>query len=194
MGRFARRATLALLALLPAAALAADGWTLEDRSRITFTGFQQGQPVDGEFRAFDAEITFDPDQPDQNRVEVVIDTASISTGHRDRDTTLRARSWFHVDEWPTARFTSSTLVHNGGDAYEARGELTIRDVTRAVVVPFALRVGDDPEDSGRLLAEASGELTISRLDYGVGQGEWAALNQVGEEVIIRIDLAASAPR
>jgi polyisoprenoid-binding protein YceI len=183
-----------LPALLPAAELAADGWTLEEQSRITFTGFQQGQPVQGEFRAFDAEISFDPDRPDQSRVVVEIDLASVNTGHRDRDTTLRARSWFFVEQWPTARFESAILVHNGGDAYEAHGELTIRDVTQAVVVPFELSVGEDPDDGSRLLAQAVGELTISRLDYGVGQGEWAALNQVGEEVIIHIDLAASAPR
>lgn len=194
MGSWARNGMVALLTLLPAVASTAEGWTLEEGSKITFIGFQQGQPVEGEFRAFEAEIAFDPEQPDRSRVAVVIDMASVSTGHKDRDTTLRAPSWFHVAEWPSARFESATLVHQGGESYEAEGELTIRDVTKPVAVPFTLSVGEHPDDPGRRLAKAAGELTISRLDYGVGQGEWAALNQVGEEVIIKIDIAASAPR
>ena len=48
-----------------------------------------------------------------------IDTASITTGHKDRDLTLRSAAFFDVQRWPTARFNASHLVHEAGDRYEA---------------------------------------------------------------------------
>ena len=67
-------------------------------------------------------------------------------------------------------------------------------VTKPVVLPFTLTVGDDPGAPGRRLALAKGELTISRLAYGIGQGEWTATKTVGDQVVIDFDLRASRPR
>lgn len=185
---------LALAALLVAApAAGAPSWQLEDGSRITFTAFQQGSPVEGAFERFTAAIVFDPDDLAHSRVDVQIDTASITTGHKDRDLTLRSAAFFDVQRWPSARFTSSHLVHKSGDSYEADGQLTIRDTTKDVVLPFELTIGADPAAAGGRLATAAGELRISRLDYGVGQGEWASTKTVGEEVVIRIEIRATRP-
>jgi polyisoprenoid-binding protein YceI len=183
-------AALAALALT-APAIAAETWTIEDGSAIRFTAYQEGAPVDGRFDAFSGEIVFDPDGLAASRVRVEIDTASVATGHRDRDATLRSSAFFDVETWPRAAFVSDRLLHQGGDRYEAQGQLTIRDVTRDVVLPFELTID---ADGGRQRAHANGELTISRLDYGIGQGEWASTRTVGEDVVIRIELAASAPR
>ena len=57
-----------------------------------------------------------------------------------------------------------------------------------------LNRGATPDDPGLLRADAAGELTISRLDYGVGQGDWASTKTVGEEVVIRIEIRATRPR
>jgi polyisoprenoid-binding protein YceI len=186
-------AGLAVLWLIGDGALAKT-WQVEDGSRIGFTALQQGSPVDGGFEHFTAAIDFDPKDLGHSRVDVEIDTGSITTGHKDRDTALRSAAFFDVGKWPTARFTSTKLTHRSGDAYEAHGKLTIRDVTRDVVLPFQLTIGDAPAAPGKLLAEAKGELTISRLDYGVGQGDWASTNTVGEAVVIRIEIKAERPR
>ena len=186
--------TLFLAAAVAGPALAAEEWTvLPDQSRIGFVAYQSGQPVEGSFREFAAEIVFDPEDVDGSRVEVEIDTASITTGHGDRDATLRSSSLFDVERWPTARFVSDELVHNGGEVYEAHGELTIRDVTMEVVLPFELAVGEHPDQAGTLLAEAAGELTISRLEFGVGQGDFESTSTVGDEVVIRIEIEATRP-
>ncbi len=172
----------------------AQGWTVEDGSQVRFTAQQQGSPIAGRFERFSAQIRFDPDDLASSRIEVEIDSASINTGHKDRDTALRSSFFFDVQRWPSARFTSGRLSHLQGDAYQAEGELTIRDVTRAVVLPFELAIGADPAAAGRLLATARGALTISRLDYGIGQGEWASTKTVGEAVVIEILIRASRPR
>jgi polyisoprenoid-binding protein YceI len=176
--------------LLGSAARAAETWTLEDGGAIRFTAYQQGAPVEGSFRDFTAEVVFDPDDLAASRVAAKIDAASITTGHKDRDTALRSASFFDVKTWPSATFGSNRLVHRGGDRYEAQGQLTIRDVTRDVVLPFQLTI---EEKGGRKIANATGEVTISRLDYGVGQGEWASTKTVGDDVVIHIEIVASAP-
>jgi polyisoprenoid-binding protein YceI len=177
--------------LLVAPAQAAPTWTVEDGSAIRFTAYQEGAPVDGSFGVFTAEIVFDPNDLAASRVAVEIDTASVATGHKDRDTALRSSSLFDVARWPSATFVGDRLSHHGGDRYEAHGRLTIRDVTREVILPFQLSIREDGESRR---ADAHGELTISRLDYGVGQGEWASTGTVGEEVVIRLEIIASAPR
>jgi polyisoprenoid-binding protein YceI len=169
-------------------------WKVDDGSQIRFTALQQGSPVQGRFDRFSAKITFDPDDLARSQVEVEIDAASIDTGHKDRDTALRSSFFFDVQHWPSARFTSGRFSHLQGDAYEAHGALTIRDVTRDVVLPFELTIGSDPAAPGRLLATARGALTISRLDYGIGQGEWASTKTVGAPVVIDIEVRASRPR
>ena len=179
--------------LLPASAGAAS-WTLEEGSAIRFEVYQQGAPVQGGFERFTAEILLDPDDLAGSRIEVEIETASITTGHQDRDATLRSPNLFDVERWPTARFASMSLEHLGGEAYEARGQLTIRDVQQDVVLPFTLHITDHPGEPSRLRAEARGELTISRLDFGVGQGEWASTAAVGEDVVIAIAIVAAATR
>ena len=143
-----------LLPLLAPAALAA-GWSLADGSAIGFTALQQGSPVEGRFERFSAEIELDPADLAQSSIDVTIDVASIATGHKDRDAALRSASFFEVARWPQARFASGEVVHLAGERYEARGELTMRDVTRAVVLPFTLTIAPDPAD-GRAAAGARG--------------------------------------
>lgn len=173
---------------------AAENWTVLDSSRLGFTFFQEGQPTEGEFETFTAEIVFDPQNVGQSRVEVEIDLASVKTGHKDRDATLRSSALFNVEQWPNARFRSDRLVEAGDGAYEAHGSLTIRDVTRDVVLPFELVIEQHPDDPGRQLAEARGELTISRLEFGVGQGDWSSTDQVGDEVVVDVAIDASRPQ
>jgi len=181
------------LALLGRPALG-QSWTVEDGSTIGFTATQQGQPVEGRFDRFTAEIVLDPAALADSRIDVVIDTASIATGHKDRDAALRSASFFEVERWPTARFTSEEIVPEQGDRYLARGQLTIRDVTREATLPFELTIGPDPDAADGMRAAAQGELSIARLDYGVGQGDFASTRTVGDEVVIRIAIDATRPR
>ena len=88
------------------------------------------------------------------------------------------------------RASSSTSISGSGDRYEARGKLTLRDVTRDAVLPFTLAIVDDPAQPGRQRATARGRLIIKRLDYGVGQNEWAGTGQVANEVTIDLNVVA----
>jgi polyisoprenoid-binding protein YceI len=168
-----------------------ESWMIEEGSAIRFTAKQQNAPVEGGFEDFSADITFDPGALDASSIAVTIAVESVTTGHKDRDATLRSAAFFDAETWPEARFSSSSIAALGDGRYEAAGELTIRDVTKPVTLPFTLEITPDPENAGRLHATGGGEVAISRLDYGVGQGEWASTATVADEVVIAIEIEAS---
>ena len=188
------RFALVFLLLLPLQALAGpqDSWTIDPRSSsITFSVGQVGSVVSGRFPAWTGEIVLDPASLATSRIDIRIDSRPASTNNRDVDSLMKGPNFLDVQKFPEARFVS-TSISGGGDRYEARGKLTIRDVTRDVVLPFSLTIADDPGQPGRLRGTARGRLVIKRLDFGVGQNEWAATGQVANEVTI--DLAVVAGR
>ena len=187
-------AAIAALVLTGGSAFAeAPAWSVQDGSRVGFIATQGGAPVEGVFESFDAEIRFDPQALDQSRVAVTIDIGSVNSESKDRDDTIRSASLFDVATWPNARFEAEGFTQNGDGDFEASGRLTMRDVTKDVVLPFSLEVGPDPDQAGQLRAVAKGELKVQRLDYGVGQGLWEDTSVVGNEVVIFIDIQATRP-
>lgn len=187
-------AVIAALTTPVAPALAeAPDWSVENGSRVGFIATQGGAPVEGVFEDFVAEIRFDPEALDQSGVTVSIEIASVNSESKDRDDTIRSASLFDVATWPQARFEAQGFTHKGGQDYEAAGRLTMRDVTKDVVLPFTLEVAPHPEKPDLQLAKAKGELKVQRLDYGVGQGLWTDTSVVGNEVVIFIDIQASSP-
>lgn len=183
-----------LLAAAPAAA-AAPQWSVDAAdSRLGFVTSLAGEPVTGRFRSFRADIRFAREALETSRIEIVIDMASVTTGNAERDATIRSPSLFAVESFPEAHFVADDIARRGAAAYLARGELTIRETTKEIALPFTLEVSPHPERADALLARAEGEVTIERLAYGVGQGDWRDTSWVPNEVTIRFDLRAWRPR
>ena len=67
----------------------------------------------------------------------------MTANNRDVDFLMKGPNFLEVQKFPEARFVSSSISVSG-ERYEARGKLTIRDVTRDVVLPFTLTIVDDP--------------------------------------------------
>ena len=188
-----RATAVALVSLLLAAgtghAQAVPKWSVAtDESEIGFGALQGGAAIDGSFARFEADLRFDPTQLDMSRFRVEIDVASLDSGNSDRDNTLRSNAFFDVAVWPLAKFESSDVRAVGEGRFEAHGDLTIRDRRLPVVLPFALELGGTP---GERRARANGELTINRMDYGVGQGQWADTSVIADPVRITVRVVAS---
>ncbi len=194
MARSHRLAALVLSLLLvsPAIAAASD-WTVGEESRVGFRTSQAGQAVEGQFKSFEASIRFDPSDLGDARVEVTIEIASVDSGSADRDSAIRSPSLFDAETWPTARFVAEQFEIMDDEAYEASGQLTLRDVTREVTLPFTLAIEPDSGDPARKTARATGEIEILRLDYGIGQGLFKDTSMVPDAVTILIDIAAQRP-
>jgi len=187
---------LALLALSPPAfAGPQDAWTIDPRaSALTFSASQIGSIVSGRFPSWTGEIVLDPSSLAAARIDIRIETRPVTTNNRDVDSLLKGANFLDVQKFPEARFVSTAITAKGGDRYEAQGRLTIRDVTRDTVLPFTLAIADDPAQPGRLRATARGRLLLKRLDYGVGQNEWAGTGQVANEVTVDLTVAAGRAR
>ena len=185
----------ALLFASPALAGPQDAWTIDPRaSALTFTASQVGSIVSGRFPAWTGAIVLDPASPTSARIDIQIEMPPATTNNRDVDSLLKGANFLDVQKFPQARFVSTAVSAKGGDRYEAQGKLTIRNVTRDVVLPFTLAVADDPAQPGRLKATAKGRITLKRLDFGVGQNEWAGTGQVANEVTVDLSVVASRAR
>ncbi len=192
------RRCLALAALLlatPAVAGPQDPWEIDLRaSKLTFTAIQVGSQVSGRLPSWTGSIVLDPSVLGASRIDIRIEMPPVSTNNRDVDSLMKGPNFLDVLKFREARFTATQVTARGGDRYEAHGKLTIRNVTRDVVLPFSLAIVDDPAQPGRVRATARGRLGLKRLDFGVGQNEWASTGQVSNEVTVDITVVASRPR
>jgi len=124
--------------------------------------------VRGSFGAFQGEVALDQSNPSASAVQVKIDAASIDTGVTDRDNHLRSGDFFDVEAFPQITFRSTQV--NGaideGEKFEIVGELTIRDVTREVVLEATFDgTGTDPWGGSRSGFGATTK--IDRRDFGL---------------------------
>ncbi|HVI51925.1 MAG TPA: YceI family protein [Candidatus Sulfotelmatobacter sp.] len=163
--------------------LAADWVADPAKSQIKFTGTQAGAPFTGRFARWDAKISFDPANVAAGHAEVTIETASAATGDAQKDEALPQSDWFNAPKFPQAKFEAKSFRAAGSDRYEAVGTLTIKGVTKDVVLPFTLKIAGDQ-------AQVNGHLDIERSTYNVGEGAWAAPTFVGATVGIDIELSA----
>jgi len=146
--------------------------------------------VRGHLAGFEGAIDFDEAAPEKSSVEVRIPTATITTGQEARDTHLRSGDFLAADEFPFMVFRS-TAIEPDGEAFKIHGDLTIRDVTRPVVLETTLQ-GIVPGMQGGRLAAFEARTKIKRADWGltwnmaIETGGWV----VGDEIKIDLDLEA----
>ena len=144
----------------------------------------------GRFGTFSGTLQIDADVPENSSVEVEIDATSIDTKDAGRDEHLRGADFFDAEQFPTLTFRSTSVRGEGTD-WTVEGELTIRGVTRPVVLDTEL-VGleKDPWGNDRVGFAATTE--VNREDFGL---TWnAALETggvlVGKTVKIHLDVEA----
>ncbi len=151
-------------------------------SSLRFTAIQQAAKFESRFEKFTAQVRFDPAEPEKGRIYSRIDLASVDTGNPERDEVLGTADWFSLGKWPEARFNAEQIVRSG-EGYAASGTLTLRGVTRPVVLKFRWTPAAGSE-SARLVGSAA----LERLAFGVGQGEWQDTAYVGNPVTVEVDI------
>ncbi|MCM2250898.1 MAG: YceI family protein [Ramlibacter sp.] len=183
-GAFWRRAFLAaglVLAAAPQWAAGPDASLVPGASRIDFVIRQMGVPVEGGFGAFQARVAFDPRHPEAGSVALEIDTASAGLGVPQVDVELPKPVWFDAARFPKALFQSSRIRRVGDGQFEVTGTLTLKGRSRELVVPVGIA-----QSAGQSVA--TGRVTIQRLAFGVGDGEWADTSLLADDVQVRIKL------
>lgn len=147
--------------------------------------------VHGTFTKWQGQLEFDESRPEDARVQVQIDAASIDTKEPQRDTHLRSADFLDVTNYPTITFRSTGVERAGDRRYRIRGDLTVKNVTKPVVldVEYTGRV-KDPWGNERVGFTA--KTSLNRKDFGITWNQTldAGGVLVGDE--IQVDIEAEA--
>jgi len=175
----------------PAAGSAPVTWNIDvTHSELTFRIRHLVSRVNGTFGSWKGTIVADPASLAGGSVNVEIQTASIDTRNERRDTHLRSADFFDAPNHPTITFRSTRVQALRGGALKIHGNLTIRGVTRPVVLDGRmLEVGGAP---GRRRIGFEASTRINRMDYGVSWNRAAEGGGVtlGDDVDITIAVEA----
>lgn len=160
-------------------------------SGVTFQIRHFVSKVRGKFRDVKGTITATPDAWQDAVVDVTIGTASLTTDNERRDGHLRSPDFFAADSFPAITFRSTRVVRSGDDA-KVYGNLTMRGVTKPVILDGHFSGLMKSSEGQRVGFEAT--TTVNRMDYGVAwnravEGGGAML---GDEVKIEINVEANS--
>ncbi|HTZ98947.1 MAG TPA: YceI family protein [Candidatus Aquilonibacter sp.] len=188
MKKFAMAFGLAALMAIPASA-ATTTWTLDPmHTNAQFTVRHLGiSNVQGEFTKISGTVQLDDQDVTNSSLDVTIDATSIDTRVSRRDDDLKSEHFFNVAQYPTITF-KSTKVEKDGDNLKVTGNLTIRGVTKEVILNVTGPTAPI-KAMGGLRRGASASTTINRQDFGVA----ADPGMVGDQIAIQIDCEMTAP-
>lgn len=175
-------AAIALLAGALSARAAAPAWTADPaQSTLTFVGTQQGEKFSGVFRRFRAAVQFGAADLATSSLDVTIDMTSVDSRSSDRDQALATDAWFDVKRYASATFKSVGPLRASAGGATADADLTIRGRTKRIAFPFRFAVNGAS-------ATLDARVTLDRLDYGLGAGEWADDAVIGRKVDVVVHL------
>ena len=145
--------------------------------------------VRGRFSSFTGTVTV-AEVPEDSSVDVTIDAASIETSHEQRDAHLRSADFFEADKYPTLTFKSTSVKRDGED-WKVTGDLTVRDVTRPVVLDVEFD-GANTTPWGTQAVAFSASTEIDREDWGLTYNQALETGGVVVGKKVRIELNVEA--
>ena len=147
--------------------------------------------VHGTFETFRGGGHLDSLDPSRSTLDVVIDMASVSTRHPDRDRHLRSPDFFDTDAHPTATFVSTAVRRSGDESFVITGDLTIKGITRSIAVGLTV-AGPVVDPSGALRIGLEGSAVINRKDWGITFN--AAMEAggvlIGDRITLELEISA----
>ena len=145
--------------------------------------------VTGNFKTFDGNFQFDPNNLKGSKANFNIAVKSVNTGDGKRDKHLQSADFFEANSYPNISFKSTKIESVSKTEFLVHGRLTIREKTKDIILPLKVTGEmEHPMMKGTLILGMDIETVISRTDFGVGTGSWAATMVVGDEVRIHIPM------
>jgi polyisoprenoid-binding protein YceI len=178
--------TLSSSAVLPAAV---ETYVIDSvHSSVGFSIRHFVAKVPGRFTKFSGTIEVDRENPANNSVNATIEAAAIDTGNQKRDTHLRNPDFLEVEKFPTINFKSSSWKKTGEDTFDVIGDLTIKDVTKPVVLKVT-SLGFGPGSRGAELSGWEATTTINKKEFNVVDPAMLEV-ALGDEVAVTINIEA----
>ena len=146
--------------------------------------------VRGEFKNVTGTVVWDDQDLTKSKVNVTIDTKTVNTGEEARDKDLKSDKFFDVANFPTMTFISKKVETSGVGKLKVTGDLTIRGVTKEVVLDAEGPTAPIKDPWGNTRSAVSATTHVNRQDFGV---KWNANLDgggvvVSDTVAITIDL------
>jgi len=146
--------------------------------------------VRGQFKGVNGTVNWDDQDISKSTIDVTIDAKTVDTSEAKRDEDLRSEKFFDTAKYPTITFKSKKVENVSAGKLKVTGDLTIRGVTKEVVLDIEGPSNQVKDPWGNTRVAASATTKINRQDYGV---KWNANVDgggvvVGDEVNITIDL------
>lgn len=123
--------------------------------------------VRGEFGKISGTATYDPANPTAATVEATIDATTINTREPRRDEHLRSADFFDTANYPTITFKSKRVEPAGEGHLKVIGDLTMRGVTREVILDVTGLNAQIKDQRGNARVGASATTRLNRKDFGI---------------------------
>lgn len=146
--------------------------------------------VRGAFTKVSGLATYDPANPEKATIEVSIETASVDTRVEMRDNDLRSPHFLDAQKYPAITFHSKQVKSAGSGKLQITGDLTIKGVTKEVVLDVDGPTAPIKGPGGNPRIGASATTKINRQDFGVS----ALPGVVGDDINIIIDTELFQPQ
>jgi polyisoprenoid-binding protein YceI len=147
------------------------------QSKITFQIKNLGINTHGSIGGLQANIQFDPAQLNSSVIEATADVNTLSTENDMRDNHLKGEDFFDVAHFPKITMKSVSFKHKSGNNYVGLFNVTMKDKTKQIEVPFTYIAADKS-------ANIKGSFKLNRIGFGVG-GQSLILSK---EVTVSIEL------
>lgn len=182
---------VSLALLVPSAAVSAEYQIDAAHTRVGFSvSHMMVSTVHGQFAGVSGAVDYDPADVGATRMNITIDVASVDTRNADRDDHLRNPDFFDVASHPQMTFTSKKVKDLKGPGFDVIGDLTLRGVTKEVVLHVDGLAGPVKDPWGNLKVGGHAWTVLNRQDFGVSWN--STLDQggvvVGDEVRVDIDV------
>jgi polyisoprenoid-binding protein YceI len=151
---------IAILILLCSSSFAQVKTTIT-KSAVTFKIKNLGLNTNGNFSGLKADIQFKPADLAGSNINATVDAVTVNTENTLRDDHLKGSDYFDVAAYPRITLKSVSFKHTKGDNYLGNFNVTIKDKTKLVEVPFTYT------EAGNT-ASFNGSFKINRSDFGIG--------------------------
>lgn len=166
--------------------------------RVDHLGFSN---YTARFTRFDAELTFDPEAPEAAHVSATVDTSSLETDFPnpeviDFNAMLQDETWLDTETHPQMTYHSTRIEMTGEKTARIHGDLTLRGVTRPVVLTATFNggyAGHPMDPQARIGFSATGSLQRSEFGMTYGIPEPGSSMGVSDRVEIIIEAEFSGP-
>lgn len=135
--------------------------TTVTKSAITFKIKNMGISCTGAFSGLQADVQFKPADLAGSSILASVETATINTDNEMRDNHLKSADYFDIATYPKITLKSVSFKHKNGDNYTGSFNVTIKDKTKLIEVPFTYTEKDNA-------ATFNGNFKINRRDFGLG--------------------------